>query len=406
MREVCEAGGSRPVFAEVDVLVAGSGPAGFAAALAAAREGARVLLVERYGYLGGMMTGARVVAVLGMGDGTRAGAVAAGVAADVRARLEPLGGISHTTADGDYWLDPELFKWQAVEMLREVGASVLLHAMVCDPVMEENRVRGAFLETKRGRVAVRAAVTVDATADGDLAFRAGCQYDDETHDVTLGIRVAGVDKEKAAAFAQQHPDEAEAILNTAKSLNNGVLPGSGWFLKNVDVTDPAALTEAEIRFRRDAYASLMYLRQHMPGYEKAVVAETHPQIGVRQSRRIRGEYTLTDADLRASRQFPDGVARLGSFLQGYDLYTVRGLRYDIPYGCLVPQGRDGLLTAGRCISADYLAANTLRLIVPCFATGQAAGVAAALAAREDVEPRALNRETLRAALRRQGVFLG
>lgn len=405
MNEILESGGTRQVVAEVDVLVAGSGPAGFAAALAAARLGVKVLLVERYGYLGGMMTGAHVVAVLGMGDGSHTGPKAGGVLADLRDRLEPLGGITKTNSDGDYWLDPEMFKWLGVEMLREVGVDILTHAMVCDPVLEDGAVRGVFLETKQGRVAVRAKVVIDGTADADIAFRAGCPCANETHDVTLGFRMSGVDSAKVEAFGKEHPEEAKAIFDAAKALNNGKLPGQGWYLKDVDVTDPVALTEAENRFRRDCYAALFHLRQHMPGYENARVAETLPQIGVRQSRRIQGGYTLTDADLRESRHFADGIARVGSYLLGYALYGVPGLHYDIPYRCLVPEGLEGLLVAGRCISGDYLATNTLRLIVPCFVTGQAAGVAAALAVRQGLEPRQVNTDELRTALREQGVPL-
>lgn len=405
MSEMIESGGRRQVLAEVDVLVAGSGPAGFAAALRAAQLGAKTLLVERFGYIGGMMTGAHVVAVLGMGDGSKTGPKAGGVLAELRDRLEPLGGITKTNADGDYWLDPELFKWQGVEMLREAGADLLGHALVCDPVIENGAVRGAFLETKQGRVAVRAKVTIDATADADLAFRAGCACDNQTHDVTLGFRLAGVDSARLEAFSKENPEQAEKLLAEAKALNNGRLPGQGWYLKEVDVTDPAALTEAENRFRRDCYAALYFLRKNVPGYENARISETLPQIGVRQSRRIRGGYTLTDADLRESRHFPDGIARLGSYLLGYALYGVPGLHYDIPYRCLLPEGMEGLLVAGRCISGDYLATNTLRLIVPCFATGEAAGVAAALAVRHGSEPRQVEIGELRRVLSQHGVPL-
>jgi ribulose 1,5-bisphosphate synthetase/thiazole synthase len=405
MSNVFEPGGDRPVFRDVDVLVAGSGPAGFAAALSAADAGAKVLLVERYGYLGGMMTGAHVVAVLGMGDGSHEGAKVGGVLTDLRDRLAPLGGITRENKDGDYWLDPEMFKWQGVEMLREAGVEILTHAMVCDPILEDGVVRGAYLETKKGRVAVRAKVTVDGTADADLAFRAGCPCDDETHDVTLGFRLSGVDKAKVEAFGKENPEESKRIFAEAKTLNNGRLPGQGWYMKGVDVADPESLTEAENRFRRDCYASLFYLRENMPGYENARVAETLPQIGVRQGRRIKGGYTLTDEDIRASRHFEDGIARLGSYLLGYELYGVPYLHYDIPYRCLIPEGLEGLIVSGRCISGDYLATNTLRLIVPCFATGQAAGAAAALAVKHGVEPRNVDTAELRSLLSDQGVPL-
>jgi len=393
-----------PVVHEVDVLVAGGGPAGIAAALAAAREGADVLLVERYGYLGGMVTGSHVVWVLGMGDGYQP--KAKGICQDIRDRFEPLGAVSRSNASGDYAVDPEVFKWQAVEMLEEAGAKVLLHTWAGDPLLSDGRVRGILTESKSGRQAIRAKVTVDCTADADLAHRAGCASENETHDVTLIVRTTGIDREQVAAFEREHPDQHREIVAAACALNCGTMPDKNRYVKQVDVTDAAALSACESQIRREYFAALYYLREHLPGWEKAQIKETLPQIGVRQSRRVRGEYTVTDADLRASRHFDDGIARLGSFLLGYKNYDPAGLDYDIPYRCLVPADVDGLLVAGRCVSADYLAANTLRLIVPCFVTGQAAGAAAALAVKAGVQPREVDVAALRAALLRQGVYLG
>ena len=404
-RTIEEPASKRPVSHDVDVLVAGSGPAGFAAALAAAREGASTLLVERYGYLGGMMTGSLVVAVLGVGDG-RGNIKARGVTGDLRRRLEQHGGAKGMNRDGDYRIDAEVFKWQAAEMLREAGADILLHTLACDPVMEDRRVTGVFTESKNGRQAVRAKVVVDASADADIAFRAGCTCEDETHDVSLIVKVTGVDDAEVERFRKDDPGRFRAVIGEAERRNGGAMPGRTRLLKGISVSDAESLTDAETRLRGDCFGALAYLRDNLPGYENARVAQTLPQIGVRLGRRVRGQRSLTDQEIRESRHFDDGIARLGAYLLGYELYGVPELDYDVPYRCLVPAQTDGLLVAGRCVSCDYLAGNTLRLIVPCFATGQAAGAAAALAARYGVQPCDVPVPELRSALLAQGVNLG
>lgn len=401
---VIEASRRTPVAGAVDVLVAGGGPAGIAAGIAAAREGASVLLVERYGYLGGMMTGARVVRVMGVGDGC--GPKARGVTLDIRKRMEALGVAMNANQAGDYSVDAEVFKWQAAEMLREAGAEVLLHTLACEPILSDMRVEGLLTQSKSGRNAFRAKVVVDCTADADISFRAGCECDNETHDVTVGVVVEGVDAARAAAFERESPERFERIASEARRLNGGKLPGGMRYVKGIDGTDAAELTKVELQARRDCFSALNYLRANMPGWEDARVRETLPQIGVRQSRRIRGEYILTEDDLRRSRHFGDSIARLGAFLLGYVNYELSGLDYDVPYRCLIPRGVDGLLVAGRCISCDYLACNTMRLIVPCLATGQAAGAAAAIAARQGIAPRKVAIAGLREALLRQNVYLG
>lgn len=405
-----------PILAEVDVLVAGGGPAGIAAALAAAREGARTMLVERYGYLGGMITGAHVVAILGVGDGNRP--IAKGITEEIRQRLARLGGVQgvvdtedEETAEfrrsGDYRVDAELFKWQAAEMLLEAGVRLRFHTLACDPIMQKGRVIGIAVESKSGREAIMAGVTIDATADADLAARAGVPYENEPHEVTLGMVVAGVDAARVETFRRERPAEYEAAVAEAKRLNGGAMPGASRRVAGLDISNAEELTRAEILFRRDAFRALLYLRERLPGWEEARIVATYPQLGVRQGRRICGEYRVTDEDLRSSRHFEDGIARLGVYFPDWGpTYRIRGLNYDIPYRCMVPQGVDGLLVAGRCVSSDYRACNTLRLIVPCFCTGQAAGVAAAFAVELGRAPREVPANLLRQALQKQGVYLG
>ncbi len=415
IQTISEPGRTTPILAQVDVLVIGSGPAGIAAAVAAAREGASVILVERYGYIGGMITGAYVVAILGVGDGQRP--VAQGITAELRARLARVDGISQMSGDpdemgefhrsGDYVVDAELFKWQAAEMLQEAGVRIRLHTLACDPIWREGRVAGAIVESKSGRQAILAAVTIDCSADADLAVRAGVGCDNASHEVTLGMRLEGVDRARVEAFRTEQPAEYDRLVDEAKRLNGGAMPGAGRRLKGLDVADAEDLTRAELLSRREAFQGLHYLRQRLPGWEKARIAATFPQLGVRQGRRIHGAYCVTDEDLRTSRRFEDGIARLGVYFPDWGpTYRIEGLAYDLPYRCLVPQGVDGLLVAGRCVSSDYIACNTLRLIVPCFCTGQAAGAAAGVAVELDCAPRAVPSGTLRQALTRQGVYLG
>ena len=394
-----------PVLEEVDVLVAGGGPAGLAAALAAAREGARTTLMERYGYLGGMITGAYVVAINGCGDGRTV--KVRGITREIRDRMAALDAVRSVNSSGDYRVDAEVFKWQAAEMLQESGVATRLHTLACAPVLEAGRVAGVFVESKSGRQAIRAAVTVDATADADLAYRAGCVCDNDPHEVTLGIRIEGVDRARVEAFEKDSPEAYRAAVEAATRLNAGAMPGKGRLVKGIDVTDAEALSRAEVELRRDCFNALTYLKANLPGYEDARVAETYPQIGVRQSRRVRGEYVLQDEDLKACRSFEDGTGRMGVYFPDWGPnYAIEGLDYDVPYRCLVPEAVDGLLVAGRCVSCDYTACNTMRLIVPCFVTGQAAGCGAAIAVRDACAPRGISVEKLRKALLDQDVYLG
>ena len=362
------------------------------------------MIVERYGYLGGMITGANVVVIIGGGDGS--GPIARGFTLEIRDRMSRFQTIS-PNINGDYSVDRELFKWQAAEMLLEAGVDVLLHSWIADPIVADHRFRGIFIETKLGRRAIRAKVTVDATADADLVYRSGGSCDDGSHDVTLGVAIEGIDTKKIDAYKQGFPDRYEEIADKAEAMNGGRMLGRTRYMKGIDVADPVSLTGAELKLRREYYSALQFLKDNLPGYEAARIASTWDQIGVRQGRRIIGRHTITIDDLTSSRHFDDGIARLGAYLIEYgNNYSIEGLNYDIPYRSLLPESTEGVVVAGRCISCDYESCNTLRLLVPCFATGQAAGAAAALSVEQGIPPSKLDPGVLRTTLKRRDVHLG
>ncbi|OQW96987.1 MAG: hypothetical protein BWK74_07315 [Desulfobacteraceae bacterium A6] len=395
-----------PVRSKVDVVVVGGGPAGIAAAISSAREGAKTLLVERYGYLGGMMTGSYVTAVLGMGDGERQ--IIQGIAQEIHDRLDSLdiNACEPVNKIGDYNTDAEIFKWYSIKMLEEAGAKILLHSLACSVIKENNYVRGIIVESKSGREAIFAKVVVDATADGDIACFAGAPYELSRYDVTLIMSVTGIVKEKVEDFKNKNLRKYEELILKAKKLNGGVLPEQLRYIKGYDVTDVNHLTEIEIETRKSAMESLIFLRKNLPGYEDAKISMTAPQLGVRESRRIKGEYTLSEEDILNNHKFPDSISRCGAHMVGYETYGTKGLEYDIPYRCLVPVKIEGLLCAGRCISTTHEAMNSMRLIGPCFATGQAAGVAAAIASRQNIYPRDISIDALQKRLKSQNVYMG
>ncbi|MBN2452106.1 MAG: FAD-dependent oxidoreductase [Lentisphaeria bacterium] len=406
MKTVREPARDLPVWREVDVVVAGSGPSGIGAALAAARSGARTLLVERYGYLGGMMTGAYVTAILGFHNGERQ--IVHGIGEEIVRRLDAEGGLLkwREKTPVDCVGDAEFMKWLFLEMLEEAGVEVLLHTWAVGTVMDGAICRGILTESKGGRRAILAGVTVDATADGDLCAASGCDMVDDTHDITMVHRFEGVDRARADAFAKENPERWQALLDEMAAVGGERPGGNTPYVQGRSAICVEDLTAVESEARKRALRGLVFARRKLPGYENAKLAWTAPQLGVRESRKIVAEYSVTEEDLRASRRFEDTVGRCGAHLDGYALYRVSGLEYDLPYRCLVPRDVDGILATGRCLGATHLAMNTLRLIVPCFLTGEAAGTAAALAVREQVQPRVLPVAALQARLRARNNNLG
>ena len=406
MKTIVEERRETVVTAEVDVIVAGGGPAGLGAAVAAARNGADVLLVERYGHLGGMATGGLVICLV---ETARYGY---GICREVIERLSDLKAakLNKTKRETPSWVegaslsgeeswnfDPEALKFVADELVTKSGADLLLHSLVVGSITEEKDVQGIIIEGKSGRQAVLGKVVVDATGDGDMAAASGAPFNLDRHPwgINMEYRIGNVDIEAAMQWKKENLelygklDEDVGKISWGRTVNKGVVwahtPRCFW---NLDGLNVRHLTRVEVESRKMIMKSLRFFRNNLPGFEDAFLLETAPQIGVRETRRIMGEYTLTKEDALSRRRFDDAIAR--------------GL-FDIPYKCLVPKEVDGLLVAGRCISTTHEAQGVIRNIPPCLTTGQAAGTAAALAAKRGIKPRKLDVRLLKEALKRQGV---
>jgi succinate dehydrogenase/fumarate reductase flavoprotein subunit len=443
-----------PIRASVDVLVVGAGPAGLAAAIASARHGARTLLVERYGYLGGNLTAGLVGPCMTSYslDGTQQ--LIRGIFDEMIVRMEAEGGAIHPSkvpANSAYCsyityghdkvapFEPESLKSVALAMCRQAGVELLLHTQMVQPLVADGRVTGAVVASKSGLEAIEATVVVDCSADGDVVARAGGatrtgrDSDGLMQPMTLFFRVAGVDDEAVESYARAHDDEYRvfsSIVETARAAGEYDIPRRGiglyktlkpgvWRInttriQNVDGTNVDDLTRAEIEGRRQVTELMAFLRAKVPGFAHAELLDTAATIGVRESRRVVGEYTLTLDDLRTGREFDDVVALCGYPVDIHSPDSPDGRFeedptanvYQIPFRCLVPERLDGVLVAGRCVSASHEALGAIRVMPPAFAMGQAAGTAAALAVAAGVAPRAVDVRALQDALRADDAYLG
>lgn len=434
---ITEPSRSIPVHATSDVLVVGGGPAGSAAAVAAARLGAKVILVERYNHLGGLSTGGLVIWIDRMTDWSGR-LVIRGFAEEVLERL-PRAAIagppavdwgSRDPAKAAHWslrtaayhgivthsptIDPEWLKAVSLEMALGAGVELLFHCWAAAPIVEEGVVRGCIFESKQGRRAVLAKVTVDATGDGDLYAAAGAAYeaDADERDIHACINTAwlfaGVDMKAFLRFRAEQPEQYAQFLQQGRealryfekpvvSWRDDVAVFMGPRLAGYSGLDVDDLSEVEIRSHRLMLDHLAYYRAHAPGFADAYIMLSAPQIGVRHSRRLRG----VAAVLRAhwdGRVRPDEIGVSPSL-------SPKLPNVSLPYGALVPADVDGLLAPGRHVACDATSHSFLREIPQCWVTGQAAGVAAALAAARGVAPRRLPVADIRRALAAQGAFL-
>ncbi len=430
---------SLDVIAQPDVLVVGAGCAGTVAAIAAARAGASTMVVERGGFAGGYITGVVGASLDGfvdlrsglpvvggvVFDLARAAATtdATGDLASTRFRFNAEVGQSLSNLDrAVIHFDVERFKLEADRLMQEAGVRVLYHSMVADAIREGDRVTGVVTANKGGLGVVRPRCVVDASGDADAAAFAGAPFDqdlDAQQPMSLHFRVAGFDA------TPQVRAQCGAVLRQALADGQLRLYGGPWMAPYAERdyyfnatrfagngVDPNDLTAAEIQGRKDARLMFDLFKEHVPAFEDAYLVTTGPVVGVRETRRIRGDRTLTLDDIRRSTAYEDAVC-LGAWwvdrhpvnASGYHEHVITR-PYDISYGTLVPQGLSNVWVAGRCHSAASAALASSRVTVTCMGMGQAAGTAAALAARRRQDSRELDITDLQGHLHRNGAIVG
>lgn len=417
-RVVREPERSTPVRAEADVLVVGGGAAGVSAAVAAAREGADVLLVERYGYLGGLATGGLIILLLTLDDG-RGQQVVGGLCQEVTERLARRGAAHYPPPSewgsaeealvrrdarwGLVWgqgphrvrysvaYDPEELKFALNGMVEEAGVRLLLHCWAAEPLVEEGCIRGVTFQSKAGRFAVLARVVIDATGDGDLVAAAGCAHEKEEVLPWLWFCMGGVEEAEAAI-------DAGGWFFRAIGEGKVLLPwgAAEKVSRRIDATKPEDLTYAEVACRKRVMEEVDRLRREAPGFAQAHFCHIADQLGVTESRRLQGEHVLRREEM--DQRFADVIAVTGHWTKYEALYR-------IPYRCLLPRELENVLVAGRCISVDHRVHHATKEIPPCMATGQAAGTAAALALQQGVELKRLEVAALQGRLAAQGAIL-
>lgn len=446
-----------PVRAEVDVLVVGGGSAGVITAIAAARLGVRTLLIERYGFLGGLITGGPTglhtfyncyhdAAGSPNVPAENKKHIIRGIPQELVDRLVAAGGcLGHIELEKAARfisvltpVDPEMYKWMAMEMVLEAGAETLLYTDVVDVIMRDNVVCGVVIESKSGREAVLAKAIVDTSGDADVAGRAGAPHVFvEQFGIGMNLRIVGVDVEAFAAevlardlvyhyaravkLGATEPSTVRlstrltpwkdqiakygagigGVINT--SLREGELTYmncTGIVANGVDVAD---MTRASVHLHRQIHRIVTFFQECMPGFKHAYLAATGPLLGVRRTRLMRARYDMPRAHVTEGWGAPDEIGRF-SFIDLPEFANTDGHTYGISYRSLLPMDIEGVLLAGRMISTDHVVHHSTRNVGCCMVTGQAAGAAAALSVREGVMPSQLDTNLLRDTLAEQGAY--
>ena len=455
--------------AKADVLVVGGGPAGLAAAIGAAREGVDTLLVERYGCFGGVITQTmvgtlawyRYVKTIDAGGIIKEFELKA---KEMSGTINTFNKKIKTTEIGKFLekegilvdgvptyeiLDTEIFKVLADNLILEAGVTPLLHCQAVDAIMDGSKISGIITESKSGRQAIMAKRIVDATGDADIAFHAGAPYRKDPKNKLMGVTVnfgcSGVDINKFISYLLDKMqrktnfipylkqsgellfmDDFTCFFEPINSANKGenipenipireiwteyvdlgiINSFNGIHISNIDCTDVFDLTKAEIEGRSRIFKLLKSLRRRTPGFENARIKNIGSSLGTRESRKIIGDYNITEYDVKNQARFENSIGVCPEFLDAYGTAIVptTGRYFQIPYGIILPKNVENLLVAGRCVAGDKISHAATRQMVCCIATGQGAGVAAAVSVKDNVNCRDVDILEVQKALENQGV---
>ncbi len=424
-----------PVAREVEVLVVGGGPAGFAAAVASARLGADTLLIESSGAVGGVAT----TGLMSHWTGATEGPLYAELLRRSKDANKDWNYYGDKVLHAERIIHPEKLKLTLLNMLDEAGAELQLYTAAVEVIMEGSRVRGVITESKSGREALYAEVVIDATGDGDIALKAGVEYvqgresDGKMQPVSIMFKIGGVDMQRAI-FPGEFEDDFEVDGHSIQALAKEKLPHPiGHVLLypssmpgvasvnmtnclDIDGTDVRAITRGELECRRQIPLIVDFLREYIPGYEECFLLMTAGTLGIRETRHFLGLYTITADDIRAARVFDDWIVTRAYF--NFDVHNMSGsgmdatgeqkefaqkAKYTIPFGCFVPKTVDGLLLSGRNISGTHLAHSNYRAMPTCVNMGQGVGTIAKVCVQDAALPRNADVKKVQELLTQQGV---
>jgi hypothetical protein len=459
MRQIEEKSRTIPVMAETDVLVVGGGPGGLSAALAAAREGVETMLLDRYGCFGGNITQSMVEPIAWYRHEKTIDAGGIGVEFEQRAKemggtqndFESLGRIPDPGEDIPEWvgqlLDADMFKYVADKMVQEAGVVPLLHCLAVDSIMEGNTIKGIITESKAGRQAILARRVIDATGDADIAFRAGAPYRKNPKDELMGVSVSfgcsGVDVDRLLEYTKENParigewaretagkeqdlfyaraGDAFAKATEAGEIPKGTLRGGPWWhslteageatyinsvhMRGKDPTDVWDLTEAEMEGRQRVMWAIAAMKKYTPGFKNAKLRTFGSSLGIRESRKIIGEYNITERDIKNQARFEDSIGIFPEFLDGYGVVFIptSGRYFQVPYGITLPKKVENLLVAGRSVAGDKISHAATRQMMCCSVTGQGVGVASAVSIKDNLTCRQVDISKVQKVLEKQGV---